>query len=98
MSGAGLRDSLRLAATVTVVNGFTHLFDGAFGYYASMAVLSVSVGYSVCCFMVVMGWLSHEQDLFSWIQLRLVWTAFGILMALVSLRLLWPARTRIQQR
>jgi hypothetical protein len=72
--------------------------DGAFGYYASMAVLSVSVGYSVCCFMVVMGWLSHEQDLFSWIQLRLVWTAFGILMALLSLRLVWPARARIQQR
>jgi uncharacterized membrane protein YccC len=156
MSGGGLRDSLRLAATVTVVNGFTHLFDGDFGYYASMAVLSVSVGtygntlelgrqrligtavgavvvvvgyrawgdlpvvvalplalllarliagslrlsvgYSVCCFMVVMGWLSHEQELFGWIQLRLVWTAFGILMALLSLRLLWPARARIQQR
>ncbi|MFM7514384.1 MAG: FUSC family protein [Cyanobium sp.] len=34
--------------------------------------LRLSVGYSVCCFMVVMGWLSHEQDLFGWIQLRLV--------------------------
>ncbi len=156
MTGTGLRDSLRLAATVTVVNGFTHLFDGDFGYYASMAVLSVSVGtygntlelgrqrligtavgavvvvvgyrawgdlpvvvalplalllarliagslrlsvgYSVCCFMVVMGWLSHEQELFGWIQLRLVWTAFGILMALLSLRLVWPAQARIQQR
>ncbi|MFM7513780.1 MAG: hypothetical protein ACKO3F_10560 [Cyanobium sp.] len=60
--------------------------------------LRLSVGYSVCCFMVVMGWLSHEQELFGWIQLRLVWTAFGILMALLSLRLLWPARARIQQR
>jgi uncharacterized membrane protein YccC len=153
--GPGLRDSLRLAATVAVVNGFTQVTGLPFAYYASMAVLSVSVGtygntlelgrqrligttvgaivvffgyrawgelpvvvalplalllarliagalrlsvgYSVCCFVVVMGWLSHDQQLDSWIPLRLMWTAFGILMALLSLRLFWPSQARVQQ-
>jgi len=58
----------------------------------------LTVGYTVCCFVVVMGWLTHDQQLDSWIPLRLLWTAFGILMALLSLRLFWPARARIQQR
>jgi hypothetical protein len=155
MISPGLRDSLRLAATVTAVNGFTQITGLPFAYYASLAVLSVtvgnygntlelgrqrligtavgavvvffgyrawgqlpvvvalplalllarliagalrlSVGYSVCCFVVVMGWLSHEQQLGSWIPMRLIWTAFGILMALLSLRLFWPSRARIQQ-
>jgi len=60
--------------------------------------LRLTVGYGVCCFVVVMGWLTHEQQLDSWIPLRLLWTAFGILMALLSLRLFWPSRARIQQR
>jgi hypothetical protein len=58
----------------------------------------LTVGYSVCCFVVIMGWLTHEQQLDSWIPLRLFWTAFGIIMALLSLRLFWPARARTQQR
>jgi uncharacterized membrane protein YccC len=152
----GLRDGLRLAATVAVVNGFTQVTGLPFAYYASLAVLSVSVGtygntlelgrqrligttvgaivvvfgyrawgelpavvglplalllarliagalrlsvgYSVCCFVVVMGWLSHEQQLGIWIPLRVIWTAFGILMALLSLRLFWPSTARLQQR
>ncbi len=156
MSRTGLRDTLRLAATVTMVNGFASLTGLPFTTYASLAVLSVTVGsygntlelgrqrligtavgamvvffgyrawghlpvmvalplalllarliagslrltvgYSVCCFVVVMGWLSHDQQLDSWIPLRLLWTAFGILMALLSLRLFWPSRARIQQR
>lgn len=156
MSLPGLKDTLRLAATVTVVNGFASLTGLPFTTYASLAVLSVTVGsygntlelgrqrligtavgamvvffgyrawghlpvmvalplalllarliagslrltvgYSVCCFVVVMGWLSHDQQLDSWIPLRLLWTAFGILMALLSLRLFWPSRARIQQR
>ena len=156
MNGAALRDTVRLAATVTVVNGFASLTGVPFALYASLAVLSVTVGnygntlelsrqrlvgtavgavvvffgyrawghlplvvalplalllarliagslrltvgYGVCCFVVVMGWLTHDQQLESWIPLRLLWTAFGILMALLSLRLLWPARARIQQR
>jgi hypothetical protein len=60
--------------------------------------LRLTVGYAVCCFVVVMGWLTHDQQLDSWIPLRLLWTAFGILMALLSLRLFWPSRARIQQR
>ena len=156
MSRPALRDTLRLAATVTVVNGFANLTGLPFALYASLAVLSVTVGnygntlelgrqrlvgtavgavvvffgyrawgdlplvvalplalllarllagslrltvgYTVCCFVVVMGWLTHEQQLDSWIPLRLLWTAFGILMALLSLRLFWPTRARIQQR
>ena len=156
MTSPGLRDGLRLAATVTVVNGFASLTGLPFALYASLAVLSVTVGnygntlelgrqrlvgtavgagvvffgyrawghlplvvalplalllarliagslrltvgYTVCCFVVVMGWLSHDQQLDSWIPLRLLWTAFGILLALLSLRLFWPSRARIQQR
>lgn len=156
MSSPALRDNLRLALTVAVVNGFATLTGLAFAMYASLAVLSVTVGnygntlelgrqrligttigaivvfygyrawgelpvlvalplalllarliagalrltvgYSVCCFVVIMGWLMHEQQLDSWIPLRLFWTAFGIIMALLSLRLFWPSRARIQQR
>ena len=156
MTSPALRDNLRLAATVTVVNGFASLTGLPFALYASLAVLSVTVGnygntlelgrqrlvgttvgavvvffgyrawgdlpllvalplalllarliagsfrltvgYTVCCFVVVMGWLTHNQQLDSWIPLRLLWTAFGILMALLSLRLFWPTRARIQQR
>lgn len=156
MSQGGMRDTLRLAGTVMVVNGFASLTGLAFSTYASLAVLSVTVGnygntlelgrqrligtllgaivvffgyrawgqlpvlvalplalllvralagwlrltvgYGVSCFVVIMGWLSHEQQLDSWITLRLFWTAFGILLALLSLRLFWPSRARMQQR
>jgi uncharacterized membrane protein YccC len=152
MTSPALRDGLRLAASVTVVNGFASLTGVHFALYASLTVLSVTVGnygntlelgrqrlvgtavgavvvffgyrawghlplvvalllarlisgslrltvgYGVCCFVVVMGWLTHDQQLDSWIPLRLLWTAFGILMALLSLRLFWPSRARIQQR
>ena len=156
MSSQATRDTLRLALTVAVVNGFASLTGLAFAMYASLAVLSVTVGnygntlelgrqrligttigaivvffgyrawgqlpvlvalplalllarmiagslkltvgYSVCCFVVIMGWLLHEQQLDSWIPLRLFWTAFGIIVALLSLRLFWPSRARMQQR
>lgn len=157
MGSTPLRDNLRLACTVALVNGFTTLTGVAFGTYASLAVLSVTVGnygntlelgrqrlvgtaiggmvvafgygawgeqlplvvalplalllarliagwlrltvgYSVCCFVVVMGWLQHDQQLGLWIPHRLFWTAFGILMALLSLRLFWPSQARVQQR
>ena len=156
MISPALKDTLRLAATVTLVNGFANLTGLPFGSYASMAVLSVTVGtygntlelgrqrligtpvgaivvffgyrawghlpvvvglplavllarliagslrltvgFGVCCFVVVIGWLTDEQQLDSWIPLRLIWTAFGILMALLSLRLFWPSQARIQQR
>ena len=157
MISPALRDTLRLSFTVAVVNGFASLTGLSFAMYASLAVLSVTVGnygntlelgrqrligttlgaivvffgyrawgehlplfvalplalllarliagslrltvgYTVCCFVVIMGWLLHEQQLDSWIPLRLFWTAFGIIMALLSLRLFWPSRARIQQR
>jgi len=60
--------------------------------------MRLTVGYSVCCFVVVMGWLEHDQQLAAWIPLRLFWTAFGILLALLSLRLFWPSRARMEQR
>ena len=44
MSHPALRDTLRLAATVTVVNGFANLTGLPFALYASLAVLSVTVG------------------------------------------------------
>jgi hypothetical protein len=156
MTSPAQRDNLRLALTVAMVNGFATLTGLGFALYASLAVLSVTVGnygntlelgrqrligttiggivvffgyrawghlpvlvalplalllarliagtlrltvgYSVCCFVVIMGWLSHEQQLDTWIPLRLLWTAFGIIMALLSLRLFWPARARMEQR
>ena len=55
------------------------------------------MGYSVCLFVVVMGWLKHENQLDTWIPLRLFWTAVGVLIALLALRLFWPARARQQQ-
>jgi len=60
--------------------------------------LRLTVGYSVCLFVVVMGWLVHDAQLNAWIALRLFWTAFGVLVALLSLRLFWPSRARAQQR
>jgi uncharacterized membrane protein YccC len=44
VSSPALRDTLRLALTVAVVNGFASLTGLAFAIYASMAVLSVTVG------------------------------------------------------
>ena len=44
MISPALKDTLRLAATVTLVNGFANLTGLPFGSYASMAVLSVTVG------------------------------------------------------
>ena len=153
---AALRSSLRLTLTVAVVQGFASLTGLADITYASLAVLSVSVGtygetfelgrqrligtligalvvliaypalrglplvvglplallftrlvagglrltvgYSVGCMVVVMGWLVHEGQLESWVPLRLFWTLFGVLMALWSLRLFWPALARRQQQ
>jgi hypothetical protein len=155
MNTTELRDILRLALTVALVNGFALLTGLPFALYASLAVLSVTVGnygntlelgrqrligtligaivvffgyrawghlpdlvalplalllarliagslrltvgYTVCCFVVISGWLSHEHQLGSWIPLRLLWTAFGVI-ALLSLRLFWPSTARLQQR
>lgn len=156
MSGSSMRDTVRLALTTALVSGFTTLTNLPFGTYASLAVVTVTigtygntlelgrqrligtliggvvvafgyrtlghlpvvvalplalllarliagslrltVGYSVCCYVVIMGWVGHEQQLAAWIPLRLFWTAFGILVALLSLRLFWPSRARLEQQ
>jgi hypothetical protein len=56
-------------------------------------LLKLQVGYKVGGMIIVMGWLVHEGSLASWLPLRLFWTAFGVLLTLLSLRLSWPART-----
>ena len=56
-------------------------------------LLNLKVGYKVGGMIIVMGWLVHEGSLASWLPLRFFWTAFGVLLTLLSLRLFWPART-----
>ncbi len=56
-------------------------------------LLRLQVGYKVGGMIVVMGWLVHEGSLASWLPLRFFWTAFGVLLTLLSLRLFWPARS-----
>ena len=56
-------------------------------------LLQLKVGYKVGGMIVVMGWLVHEGNLASWLPLRFFWTAFGVLLTLLSLRLFWPARS-----
>jgi uncharacterized membrane protein YccC len=53
-------------------------------------LLNLQVGYKVGGVIIVMGWLVHHAQLTSWLPLRLFWTAFGILVSLAALRLLWP--------
>jgi uncharacterized membrane protein YccC len=55
--------------------------------------LKLLVGYKVGGLIVVMGWLSHSANLGTWIPLRFFWTAFGVLVGLLSLRLFWPTRS-----
>lgn len=56
-------------------------------------LLQLKVGYKVGGMIIVMGWLVHEGSLASWLPLRFFWTAFGVLLTLLSLRLFWPARS-----
>jgi uncharacterized membrane protein YccC len=55
-------------------------------------LLGLEVGYKVGGFIIVMGWLVHDQQLASWVPLRLFWTMAGIVAGVMSMRLLWPAR------
>jgi hypothetical protein len=56
-------------------------------------LLNLQVGYKVGGMIIVMGWLVHHSQLGAWVPMRLFWTVFGILVALASLRLLWPTST-----
>ena len=75
----GLPFPLAIAITLAVLRGL-----GSW--------LGLQVGYKVGGIIVVMGWVVHEQQLGSWLALRLFWTALGILIALLSLQLFWPSR------
>jgi hypothetical protein len=55
-------------------------------------LLGLKVGYKAGGLLLVMGWLAHSSQLSSWIPLRLAWTIFGILVALLSLQWFWPSR------
>ena len=55
-------------------------------------LLRLQVGYKVGGQIVVMGWLVHNNQLAQWIPTRLGWTAFGVIITLLSLRLFWPSR------
>ena len=57
-------------------------------------VLGLRAGYKVGGMIVVMGWLPHEEQLATWVPLRLLWTIVGILVSLLSLNLLWPRSGR----
>jgi len=52
----------------------------------------------VCCFVVAIGWLKHENVYDSWISLRIFWTSLGVIVSLLALRLIWPSRARMEQR
>ncbi len=54
------------------------------------AALGLEVGYKVGSNIIVMGWLVHDGELGIWVPVRLFWTAAGILVALLCLRLFWP--------
>jgi uncharacterized membrane protein YccC len=56
-------------------------------------LLQLQVGYKVGGMIIVMGWLVHEGGLATWIPIRFFWTSFGVLIALLGLRLFWPARS-----
>ena len=57
--------------------------------------LGLQVGYKVGGIIVVMGWLVHGGQLAGWIGLRLGWTCFGVMLALLSVRLFWPNRSLV---
>lgn len=59
-------------------------------------ILRLEAGYKVGGFIIVMGWLAHADQLDRWIALRLAWTCFGVILALLSLRLFWPSRSLVQ--
>jgi hypothetical protein len=75
----GLPFPLAIAITLAVLRGL-----GSW--------LGLQVGYKVGGIIVVMGWVVHDQQLGSWLALRLFWTALGILIALLSLQLIWPSQ------
>ena len=56
-------------------------------------ILGLQVGYKVAGFIVVMGWLVHEQVETVWGPIRLFWTGLGIVISLWATQSIWPSRT-----
>ena len=56
-------------------------------------ILGLQVGYKVAGFIVVMGWLVHEQVETVWGPIRLFWTGLGIVISLWATQSVWPSRT-----
>lgn len=83
----GLRglQGLPMPVGLAITLGALRLIGGALG---------LKVGYKVGGMITVMGWLVHDDQLGTWLPLRLFWTVIGILVALLSLRLFWPSRSR----
>lgn len=78
-------EGLPMPVGLAIALGSLRLIGGALG---------LKVGYKVGGMIVVMGWLVHDNQLGSWLPLRLFWTVAGILVALLSLRLFWPSRSQ----
>jgi hypothetical protein len=76
-------DGIPFPLAIALILGALRLLGGFLG---------LEVGYKVGGFIIVMGWLVHDQQLASWVPLRLFWTTAGIVLGVLSMRLLWPAR------
>jgi hypothetical protein len=74
---------------IALALGLQRLLGGLFGWKA---------GYKVGGMVIVMGWLVHHNQLAQWLPLRLAWTVFGVVVALLSLRLLWPSTAIARSR
>ena len=83
----GLRglQGLPMPVGLAIALGSLRLIGGALG---------LKVGYKVGGMIIVMGWIVHDNQLGSWLPLRLIWTVAGIMAALLSLRLFWPSRSQ----
>ena len=75
---AGLPFPLGIALAL----GLQRLVGGLLGWQA---------GYKVGGMVIVMGWLVHNDQIAQWLPFRLAWTVFGVVVSLLSLRLLWPS-------
>lgn len=74
---------------IALALGIQRLLGGLLGWKA---------GYKVGGMVIVMGWLVHHNQLAQWLPLRLAWTVFGVVVALLSLRLLWPSTAVARSR
>ncbi|MCP9809583.1 FUSC family protein [Cyanobium sp. HWJ4-Hawea] len=54
-------------------------------------LLGLQAGYKIAGLVVIMGWtMQSTAAIDSWLGLKIIWTALGVLLALLSLHLFWP--------